>query len=132
MAIRESVSFTTVINRQLDRIAEAASSLDFTTRMAGRRTLLNYVMRVRALYYLVRDIPIVKQHLNDWDKILDALTKITVLEKFNAKLRLPTGVVEINDPFSVVKLLEEILGDIIEALFRSRLLIQIDYLGGET
>jgi len=132
MAIRETVSFTTVLNRQLDRVAEAASELDFMSRMNGRRTLMRYLMRVRALYHLVKDIPLVKRHLSDWEDILDKLFKITIFERFNVRLKLPTGIVEIKQPYDVTKVLDDILGDIIDALFRSRLLIQIDYLGAES
>ena len=136
MAYRESISFTTILNRQLDRIAEAASNIDLTSRANGRRSLLNYLMRVRALYSLVKDLDIVQKYMVKRDNTLDDLVLIAINEKYPCEIRVfnpGKGVVKqtVKSPFELLKIVEEILGDIIYALYKSKLLISIDVLPEE-
>ena len=76
-------------------------------------------------YPVVVSAETVDLYSSSWDKGV-------VVVLYGKPIKLPTGEIVVKGPFDIVIVLEEILGDIINALFKSRLLIQIDYIGAES
>ncbi len=114
--VRETVNYTMVLNKQIDRVAEAISSLDLTTKMVGRKKLLDLVNAVEGLYILTRAIPSVK--MPDYDDLLEKIFIAVVMDRVD----------EVGGVLKTVKALKKIAVECIAALYRAKLLIQVEYL----
>ncbi len=114
--VRETVNYTMVLNRQIDRVAEAISNLDLTTRMTGRKRLLALVNAVDGLYILTKSIPAVK--IADYDDILEKILVAVINDRLG----------DVGGTLNTVKALKKIASECIAALYRAKLLIQIEYL----
>jgi len=113
--VKEVVDYTWVIAKQLDRVANAASNIDFSTQMKARVTTLSFALAVRQLYNLVKPCVEMRRSgvLADFSEELDE-----ILRKL---LNLEGGT-----SLELIKSLEEIEKATIKALYSTGLLLRID------
>jgi len=107
--VKETVDYTWVVARQLDRVAEAASSINTDIKASMRKTLLRYYYALRQLVTLVR--PVLNLDCSD------------VLDKVLAKLHDSNA-----DLIEIYKVLDEIEAKVLEGLMRKHLLIRTSVL----
>ncbi len=112
--IKETTDFLVVLSRQIDRVNQAASSIDFGSRHALRNSLLRYLMAVRSLYV-------------DVSAIIDVPNFKEVLDKMLISLLDGNGKV-----LDVVKALEEIRRTLLKRLKEENLLYRVSSLGVST
>ncbi len=76
---RETIDYVWVVSRQLDRVAEAASSIDVAAVKRGARLgLLRYAIALRQLYVLVK--PVLRKtrlpdHLSELEEAIEKLLR---------------------------------------------------------